>query len=52
MRGDNFDRVLPFDWEMRFTGESWTVLAFTTGAIQKVPFEMWNIGVNTPGQYK
>jgi len=48
MRGDNFSRVVPFDWEMRFTGESWAVKAFTSGAILKVPFEYWNIGINTP----
>lgn len=49
LRGDNFDRVVPFDWEMRFTARgSWAVKAFNTGEVVKVPFELWNIGSNTP----
>lgn len=49
LRGDNFDRVVPFDWEMRFTARgSWSSHDFTTGALEKVPFELWNIGVGTP----
>ena len=49
LRGNNFNRVLPFDWEMRFTSRgSWAVKAFRTGELLKVPFELWNIGVNTP----
>ena len=49
MRGTNFDRLVPFDWEMRFTaGGSFAVQAFTTGFVVSVPFELWNIGVSTP----
>ncbi len=48
LRGSNFSRVIPFDWEMRFTGESWASKAFLDGALLKVPFELWNIGSNTP----
>src|SRR3990172_8433412 len=49
LRGDNFSRVVPFDWEMRFTARgSWAVKAFSTGEVVKVPFELWNIGSNTP----
>jgi hypothetical protein len=48
-RGDNFSRFVPFDWELRFTaagGRAW--LAFTSGAVIDVPFELWRIGVGTP----
>ena len=32
MRGNNFDRAIPFDWEMRFTARgSWAVRAFEDG---------------------
>ena len=56
MRNDNFDRFVPNDWEMRFTGSndnpgvggSYAVKAFTTGTVHWVPFELWCIGVNTP----
>jgi len=47
LRGSNFSRVIPFDWEMRFTGESWATRAFVDGALLKVPFELWNVGVGT-----
>ncbi|MFN0159404.1 MAG: T9SS type A sorting domain-containing protein [Bacteroidota bacterium] len=48
-RGDNFDRFVPFDFELRFTaagGRAW--LAFTSENVIDVPFEIWNIGINTP----
>ncbi len=48
-RGTNFSRFVPYDFEMRFTpagGKAY--LALTTGAIINVPFELWNIGINTP----
>lgn len=48
-RNDNFDRFVPYDFEIRFTaagGKAW--LAFTTEAVIDVPFEIWNIGINTP----
>ncbi|MBU2494445.1 MAG: T9SS type A sorting domain-containing protein [Bacteroidetes bacterium] len=49
MRNDNFDRLVPFDWEMRFTaGGSWAVRAFQDGLIVQVPFELWCTGINTP----
>lgn len=49
MRSSNFSRAVPFDWEMRFTpGGSWAVKAFTSGELLKVPFELWNTGINTP----
>ncbi len=49
LRNDNFSRVVPFDWEMRFTARgSWAIRAFSDGALLKVPFELWNIGSTTP----
>ena len=49
LRGTNFSRVISFDWEMRFTARgSWAVRRFEDGALLKVPFELWNIGINTP----
>jgi hypothetical protein len=48
-RGDNFSRVVPYDFELRFTaagGKAW--FAFTDESIVDVPFELWNIGINTP----
>ncbi|MEE9431171.1 MAG: T9SS type A sorting domain-containing protein [Melioribacteraceae bacterium] len=49
IRGSNFDILVPFDWEMRFTERgSWAVRAFEDGKILQVPFELWNIGSNTP----
>ncbi|MBI3006246.1 MAG: T9SS type A sorting domain-containing protein, partial [Ignavibacteriales bacterium] len=48
-RNDNFTRFVPYDFELRFTaGGGKAYLAFTTGAVIDVPFELWNIGVNTP----
>jgi hypothetical protein len=49
MRGDNFSRLVPYDFELRFTpagGRGW--LAFTSGNVIDVPFEIWNIGIGTP----
>ncbi|MFN0157535.1 MAG: T9SS type A sorting domain-containing protein [Bacteroidota bacterium] len=48
-RGDNFSRFVPYDFELRFTatgGKAW--LAFTTGEVIDVPFEIWNTGIDTP----
>jgi hypothetical protein len=48
-RGSNFSRAIPYDFEMRFTekgSKAW--LAYTTGEIIDVPFELWNIGSGTP----
>lgn len=47
--GGNFDLLIPFDFELRFTaagGKAW--MAFTTGTVIDVPFEIWNIGIGTP----
>ncbi len=44
-RGTNFDRAIPNDFEMRFTetgGQAW--LAYTSGNVIDVPFELWNVG--------
>lgn len=49
LRGDNADRAVPSDYEIRFTaagGFAW--FAFTSEAFAPVPFEIWNIGVATP----
>ncbi len=48
-RFDNFDRFVPYDFELRFTptgGRAY--LAFTSGNRVNVPFELWNIGIGTP----
>jgi hypothetical protein len=50
-RNDNFDRFVPFDFEIRFTPTGGLALkAFQPpGTVRiNVPFELWNIGVNTP----
>ncbi len=39
--------ALPHDFEMRFTGRSVGVLA--SGRQVSVPFELWDVGVGTPG---
>ena len=49
MRNDNFSRAVPYDWEMRFTARgSWALRWFEDNFLVKVPFELWNIGINTP----
>ncbi|MFA7421249.1 MAG: T9SS type A sorting domain-containing protein [Melioribacteraceae bacterium] len=48
-RNDNFSRIVPFDWEIRFTATgSKALLAFTNNKIIDVPFELWNTGIGTP----
>ena len=48
-RNDNFSRIVPSDFEMRFTAAGGKAeMAFTTASIVNVPFELWNIGVGTP----
>ena len=48
-RNDNFTRFVPYDFEIRFTAAGGKAyLAFSSGAVINVPFELWNIGVNTP----
>ena len=49
-RNDNFDRIVPFDFEMRFTGTdgNWGNWWFEDGITRPVPFELWHIGPGTP----
>jgi hypothetical protein len=48
-RNDNFTRFVPYDFEIRFTAAGGLgYMAFTSGTIVNVPFELWNIGINTP----
>jgi hypothetical protein len=49
--GGNWPEIIPFDFEMRFTGSSIAYDAFDTVVGEDfvpVPFELWNIGINTP----
>ncbi len=47
--GDNLDRALSYDFELRFTeAGGYAAWAFESGEIGEVPFELWNIGINTP----
>jgi len=49
LRNDDADRAIPYDFEMRFTAAGgWGNWAFTSGNSAPVPFELWNIGINTP----
>jgi len=48
-RNDDFSRFVPYDFEIRFTaagGKGYT--AFSSSKVIDVPFELWNIGLNTP----
>ena len=48
-RGDNFSRLVPYDWEMRFTaGGSYSFKGYEDDSIVEVPFELWCIGMGTP----
>jgi hypothetical protein len=41
--------VVPWDFEMRFTAEGgYGIWAFENGGTYRVPFELWNTGINTP----
>ncbi|MDH3938915.1 MAG: hypothetical protein OEV68_16450, partial [candidate division Zixibacteria bacterium] len=54
--GANFDVIGSFDYEMRFTGDnatpgtggSYAIEAFNDDNVFWVPFELWNIGMDTP----
>lgn len=47
--GGNWPWIIPNDYELRFTAAGGKAeMAFTTGTMVDVPFELWNIGVNTP----
>ena len=49
IRNDNYERLVPYDWEMRFTAQgSYAVDAYMSEAVIHVPFEIWNVGINTP----
>ncbi len=49
MRNDDATRFISHDFEMRFTERGGlAVWAFELGGIYPVPFELWNIGVDTP----
>ncbi|OZC03809.1 hypothetical protein BSZ36_12925 [Rubricoccus marinus] len=47
------DSVVPFDWEIRFTGETnyaaiYSGTTFGPPILIEVPFELWNTGIATP----
>ncbi len=47
--GANWPRIIPYDFEIRFTAAgSKALMAFSTGSIVQVPFELWNTGIGTP----
>ncbi|NWF89996.1 MAG: T9SS type A sorting domain-containing protein [Ignavibacteriaceae bacterium] len=48
--GANWPSIIPYDFEIRFTAAGgWAYDAFNTGTLSfAVPFELWNIGINTP----
>ncbi len=47
--GANWPRIIPYDFEIRFTATgSKALMAFSSGAIVDVPFELWNTGIGTP----
>jgi hypothetical protein len=49
LRNDNADRAIPFDYEMRFTaGPNYGNWWFEDFITKEIPFELWNIGINTP----
>ena len=49
LRGSNGTRLIPYDYELRFTAAGGKAyLAFTNEANVDVPFEIWNIGIATP----
>ncbi len=48
-RGTNFSRFVPYDFEIRFTATGGMgYMRFSTENIVPIPFELWNIGINTP----
>jgi len=46
--GTRWPQIIPYDFEIRFTDSSYAWDAFTTGNFIQVPFELWNIGIDTP----
>lgn len=48
-RNDNFSRIVPYDFEIRFTATGGKGEEFVNGeGFMPVPFELWNIGIGTP----
>lgn len=48
-RGTNFSRFVPYDFEIRFTAAGGIgYMRFSTENKVPIPFELWNIGINTP----
>jgi len=48
-RNDNFTRLVPYDYEMRFTtAGGMGIWAFEDNVQRAIPFELWNIGISTP----
>jgi hypothetical protein len=46
--GGNWPQIVPFDFEMRFTAAGGKgEMAFSTGSIVDVPFELWHVGIGT-----
>ncbi len=53
LRGDNWNRAKAFDFELRFVADSaWALWGWPEDGfpslVMKVPFEIWNVGINTP----
>ncbi len=52
--GGRWPEISPYDWEIRFTYEADNyglvpeAFGFAANDLQSVPFELWNIGINTP----
>lgn len=49
--GSNFPNIVPYDFEMRFTGTSIAAkegVFGQEGSDVEVPFELWNTGISTP----
>ncbi len=47
--GGNWPQIIPYDFELRFTGSSIAWDVFGSGQFIEAPFELWNIGIATPG---
>lgn len=49
LRNDNADRAIPYDFEIRFTaGPNYGNWWYEDQITRLIPFELWNIGINTP----
>ena len=47
--GSNWEQIDRSDYELRFTANGGKAqMAFTTGTVVDVPFELWNTGISTP----